>query len=633
MCGVCGLVAPDGFLHTSSAQQSVEAMIAALAHRGPDDSAFVAGRGAVFGATRLAIRGLANGRQPMVDPATGILVVCNGEIDNHEALRGWLADQGRVVAAATDVAVIPGLYLELGDRFVERLAGVFALALWDPRKSHLLLARDRAGERPLFYHHDGVTVAFATEVAALTADPRRSVSTDGAALARYLRFGYFVAPDTPFAEIRKVGPGEIVLVRGDRVTRHRYWRWTITTAVKRAPSIDRFEELFREAVRRQADSEVQSGVFLSGGLDSSLVAAVAKQVSPDGRLPAYTLRFDEASFDESRAAERVARRLGLEWISVTVTPEALPEGIAELVRMVGEPLADPAWVPTALLARRASGDIKLALVGEGADELFGGYPTYIGLGLADWYRRVPRVVRAAFRGIVQQWPPSERKVTVSYLLKRFVLAAELEPLARHRHWTSSIPPETLRRLGVKDATAPDHHASENFLDLVQRMDLENSLAEGLLTKADRAGMSSALELRAPFLDEAVMEFAAALPERERVRGLSTKVFLKRFARRYLPADVVYQRKRGLSVPMARWLRRPLHDWAATRLRDERLRMVGVCPDAAVSLLAEHCSMRTDHARALWTLIVLSEWLAQSFSDGKLGATSVSARRVGSTAST
>ena len=617
MCGVCGLVAPNGVLDTAFARRGVDGMVSALAHRGPDDSDLVACHNAVFGATRLAIRGLADGRQPMVDPESGVLVVCNGEIDNHGALRAWLADRGRTVAAKTDVAVIPGLYLELGDRFVERLAGVFALALWDPAKGYLLLARDRAGERPLFYHRAGNVVTFATEVAALKADPSRCLSPDVPALARYLRFGYFAAPDTPFSEIHKVAPGEIVGIDRNRVTRHRYWRWTIATAAKRTPSLERFREVFEDAVRRQSDAEVPCGVFLSGGLDSALVAAVAKQVARRDRLPAYTLRFEETSFDEGRSAESVARHLGLDWTSVVVTPEVLPDGIATLVRRVGEPLADPAWVPTALLAQRASRDVKLALVGEGADELFGGYPTYIGIGLADWYRRRPHALRVMARRVVERWPSSERKVAVSYLLKRFVLAAELDPLARHRHWMSSIPPETLRGLGVKDDTAlGDSPLEGSVLDLVQRMDLETSLAEGLLTKADRASMSSALELRAPYLDAAVMEFAASLPARERVKGLSTKVFLKRFARRYLPASIVNQRKRGLSVPVARWLRGPLHGWAARRLADERLRIAGVDPEAAVALLAEHRRAGVDHARTLWTLIVLSEWLVQSFPDGR-----------------
>ena len=212
MCGVCGIAAPGGGLDSARASHHVRAMVDALAHRGPDDSGLHGTSAAVLGATRLAIRGLADGRQPMVDAGSGVVVVCNGEIDNHASLRAWLAARGRPVASATDVAVIPGLYLELGDSFVERLAGVFAVAIWDPRESRLLLARDRAGERPLFYYQANGMVRFATEIAALSVDPALELTPDRSALARYVRFGYFTAPETPFAEVRKVAPGEVVVV-------------------------------------------------------------------------------------------------------------------------------------------------------------------------------------------------------------------------------------------------------------------------------------------------------------------------------------------------------------------------------------------------------------------------------------
>jgi asparagine synthase (glutamine-hydrolysing) len=233
----------------------------------------------------------------------------------------------------------------------------------------------------------------------------------------------------------------------------------------------------------------------------------------------------------------------------------------------------------------------------------------VGAALGERYRRLPAVVRTSLRRLVARWPPSERKVTVSYLLKRFVAAAELRPVDRHRHWTSNVSPELLERLGVPAYALEDPDAEGTLLDVLQRIDLETSLAEGLLTKADRASMSSALELRAPYLDPAVMAYAAAIPVRERVRGVATKVFLKRYARRYLPADIVSRRKRGLSVPLARWLRKPLYAWAASRLADDRLRLAGVEPGAALTLLDEHRQRRGDHARALWTLIVLAEWVA------------------------
>jgi asparagine synthase (glutamine-hydrolysing) len=428
-------------------------------------------------------------------------------------------------------------------------------------------------------------------------------------MSGYLQLGCFVAPATPFAEIRKVAPAEVVTIDAQGVRRRRYWRWNITTAQKRDPSVNDFDKVFRESVRRQSDVDVPYGVFLSGGVDSSLVAAVARSVRPDYKLKAYTLRFSEGSYDEGQFAERVAGMLGIEVVPVWVRPEAFRDGIGELVSLVGEPLADPAWIPTALLARRAAEDVKLALVGEGGDELFGGYPTYIGAQFAERYARLPRPLQTAIARLVNAWPPSDKKVALSFVLKKFVQGADMGGIARHLLWTSNIPPALLQRLGIDQVPQSfTSHSQEALLDVVQQNDLETTLAEGLLTKADRAGMSSALELRAPFLDQAVMEFAATLPSVERVKGLKTKVFLKRYALQYLPSSIVHRKKRGLSVPLAAWLRGPLHEWAESRLRSELLGNVGLNGRAALELLEEHCQRRADHARALWTLIVLSEWL-------------------------
>jgi len=285
------------------------------------------------------------------------------------------------------------------------------------------------------------------------------------------------------------------------------------------------------------------------------------------------------------------------------------DGLKSIVRLVGEPLADPAWIPAALLAKRAAQDIKLALVGEGADELFGGYPTYIGAGVAERYARLPGWLKSVFRRAVEALPPSEKKVTISFMLKRFVQGTDLDGMARHQLWVSNIAPALLARLGVEPMKPESHETGAGHLvDRIQRWDLETPLAEGLLTKADRASMSSALELRAPFLDEAVMKFAETLPVGDRVRRFSTKVFLKRYALRYLPDDIVNRRKRGLSVPIGRWLRGPLHEWASASLESGRLERVGIRTAAARDLFSEHCQRRADHARALWTLLVLSEWL-------------------------
>jgi asparagine synthase (glutamine-hydrolysing) len=609
MCGICGNVAFSSLTDPEAARLRVKAMLRSLSHRGPDAVGRADTELAVLGATRLAIRGLNEDvNQPMVDEQNHIIAVCNGEIDNHRELRRWLAERGRPVQRETDVAVIPGLYLELGEAFVSRLTGAFAIAVWDARNRRLTLARDRAGERPLFFARNGNEIIFATEIAALAGHSRLPVSLDQKALRKYLQFGIFPSPDTPFGEIRKVAPGELIQFDTGGVRHKPYWRWQITETAKPPPSLEAFDQTFRAAVGRQCDVDVDFGVFLSGGIDSSLVSAVVRSLHPKRPLKAYTLRFEEESFDEGNFAEAVAWQLKMDLMTVWVKPGDVRDGLKTLVRLVGEPLADPAWIPAALLARRAAQDVKLALVGEGADELFGGYPTYIGAGLAERFVRLPGWLKSIIRRAVEAMPPSEKKVTVSFLLKRFVQGADLNGMARHRLWVSNIAPPLLRRLGVAPMDLEGGDTGGELLDRVQRWDLETPLAEGLLTKADRASMSSALELRAPFLDEAVMEFAKSLPVEDRVRGFKTKVFLKRYALRYLPGDIVHRRKRGLSVPIGRWLRGPLKEWASATLEDGRLERAGIDTSAARDLFSEHCQRKADHARALWTLLVLGEWL-------------------------
>ena len=584
-------------------------MLDALLHRGPDNTGLLEGESAVLGATRLAIRGPNVERQPVVDAPTGITAVCNGEIDNHRELRAWLESRGREVRDKSDVAVLPGLYAELGEAFVDKLVGAFAIAVWDPRHLRLTLARDRAGERPLFFAHNGSSFVFASEMAAIVSQKRLPVTLNQRALRKYLQFGFFPSPDSPFAEVQKVAPGEIIQLDAAGIRRRTYWRWPNVETQKSQPSLDEFDRIFREAVRRQSDVDVDFGVFLSGGVDSSLVSAVARSLHPDRPLKAFTLRFEEKSFDEGSFAEDVARRLKLDPVTVWVRPDDVRDGLRALIRQVGEPLADPAWIPTALLARRASQEAKLALVGEGADELFGGYPTYLGASLAERFGQLPSWTRKLVRRAVESLPPSEKNMTVSFLLKRFVQGAEMPGAARHRLWVSNISPPLLERLGVEPSDMRAEAETDGLLlDRVQRWDLETSLAEGLLTKADRGSMSSALELRAPFLDEAVMSFAAKLPVTDRVRRFQTKVFLKRYALRYLPGEIVYRRKRGLSVPLGTWLRGPLRDWAFATLENPKLQSAGIRTCAARELFEEHCQGKTSHARALWNLLALSEWL-------------------------
>lgn len=604
MCGICGIVDLDGGGRLSRNELArADAMLRAMRHRGPDGEARFVRGSVVMAANHLAIRSTA---PPLVECDARVLVACNGEIDNHRGLRRSLASR-RHTLPATDVGVIAPLYLEAGLAFVEKLRGAFAVALWDPRCQHLILARDRAGERHLYYAVRGHRAVFASELAALTTALAEPVAPDAEGLAHYLGSGYCPAPLSPLQGIRKVAPGTVVVIDARGTWSRRYW--SLPAPGEGTPASPRaFDGILRDAIARQSDMDADYGVLLSGGIDSALVAALLRKLQPARPLPAYSIRFAEASFDEGEAAQRVAHDFGCTFIPVTVTPDDVPRNLRALIAATGELIADPAWIPVAKVAERASPDVRTLFGGEGADELFGGYPTYLGACWAPRYARLPGWLRGAARRLVEDWPVSDRKVAVSFLLKRFVQGQSTDAVARHVEWMASIAPERLRRLGIEPPGAPHQRNSMGALDAVQRHDFTHTMPEAFLAKADHGAMLHGVEIRTPFLDRDVIDFALALPARERVRGLTTKVFLKRHALQYLPRSVVNRRKRGLSVPLATWLSGPLGAWARARLGGEDLARAGIDTRESLLLLDEHQQRRADHARAIWTLIVLSEWL-------------------------
>ncbi|GGA10678.1 asparagine synthetase B [Dyella caseinilytica] len=607
MCGISGIWNFDAAEPILHAEQKTRTMLRAMSHRGPHGDAFLTRDQLAMASNRLAIRGVEQHQPPLIEHEAGIIVACNGEIDNHRILRRSLAEAGHRIMQTTDVAVIAPLYLEKGLHFLEHLQGVFALALWDSRAQRLILARDRAGERHLYYATSDHTIHFASELAALlTTQSGAQLDKDG--LARYLRSGYCPAPGSLVKNHYKVSPGEMIVIDHSGIHHRRYWNFPTKQPEVQAVSPASFDKIFREAVFRQSDIDVDYGVLLSGGIDSALMTAVVRDLRPEKKISAYCIRFAESSFDEGEHAAAIAEQLGCDFVPVTVSAGDLPGMLHELIEATGEPLADPAWIPLSMVTRRASQDVRVLLAGEGADELFGGYPTYLGARWSDHYTRLPKPVRTLAQKLIEKLPTSDKKVTLSFLLKRFIRGQELDGLARHLLWTASIPPHWLHRLGVTPPTDSTAHDPSRLIDALQRYDFGHSLPDALMAKADRGGMLHGVEIRAPFLDQSVIEFAATLPLDERVHGLTTKAFLKRYARQYLPEPVITRRKRGLSVPLAFWLREPLYGWAQSRLSSTLLAQAGINTDAALELLAEHQARLSDHSRAIWTLIVLSEWL-------------------------
>jgi asparagine synthase (glutamine-hydrolysing) len=581
----------------------------ALRHRGPDGHAELTRPEAVIGTERLRIIDLhERADQPFAAPGSQVWLECNGEIYNAAEIRARYADYP--YRSKSDVETILPLYLERGVAAIPELDGMFGLAIWDARTQQLILARDRAGEKPLFYAKPRGEVIFASELQCLLRHPDISRELDPIAIGEYLRLGYIPEPRTPFRDVRRVEAGTFIRFQNGNEETVRYWdagSFRIERIDARA-AIAETQRLIERAVEKQVMADVPVGVFTSGGLDSSILATLAAKFIGVDRVHTYSAAFAEQSYDESPVAEELAKRIRTRYVPVRTDAETLMEALQSVVRGVAEPLADPAILPTFLLARAARQHVKVILSGEGADELFGGYPTYIGHKVAPMYDAMPSFVRAALRKAVQRVPSSTKKVTLEFLLKRFVSDAEKPWIERHLAWFGTGLSPAVYKLA---SDFPDLPAASNGDALTGAMllDYRSYLRDNLLVKVDRATMLSSVEARAPFLDRDVTRFALSLPPDLRLRRFETKWVLKKASERWLPKDVIYRRKRGLSVPIASWINDGLRAEVDRLLAPERLRAQGLLDERHVGdLLAAHRSGQANNAKPLWALIILQYWM-------------------------
>ena len=586
-------------------------MSATLVHRGPDADGSFLDDGVALAARRLSIIDLEHGDQPLANEDGSVVVVQNGEIYNHEALHAELERAGHRFATRCDTEVLAHAYEEWGERFPERLRGMFALALWDARRRRLLLARDRFGIKPLYWSAENGELLFASE---LRAFPRGEVDLD--ALEAFLAFNAVPHPLSIFRGVGKLEPGDLLVWEDGRVRIERFARPAPAPAdgLRRESAEELAAELrdrLRDSVRAHLVSDVPVGVLLSGGVDSGLLAALAAQET-SAPVRTFSIGFEEGSFDETADARLVAERYGTEHHELVVRPDAA-QLLPALAEAFDEPFADSSALPTYLVSELAARDVKVALSGEGGDELFAGYYTYAADLLA---LRTAPLARLA-RPLVERLPSSDGKISFDYKAKRFVRAAHLPPLERHHGWkeifsadaraeltgrsTSFDPVDLLRgRFAETDGA--------ELLARLQDVDLGVLMVADQLTKTDRASMAHSLEARVPFCDPAVAALALALPRRLRVRGLAKKVLLRKAAEPLLPAEIVRGKKRGFSIPAAAWLRGELEPFARDVLAPETLRRQGFFePRAVTRLLDDHVAGREDVSRQLWGLLSFTLW--------------------------
>jgi asparagine synthase (glutamine-hydrolysing) len=607
VCGICGIATAHGGANLDALREMSEQ----LAHRGPDSGGEHVDDGVALAARRLSIIDLEHGDQPIANEDGTCVVVQNGEIYNYPELRRELQRAGHELRTRCDTEALVHLYEDHGAGFAERLRGMFAVAIWDSRRRRLVLARDRYGIKPLYYRHVGEELRFASEVRAL---PRGEIDLD--ALEAFLAFNSIPAPYSIFRDVRKLPAGHVLVWEGGQISLERYARPgpAVATELRDGDEAELVEELrarLRDSVRAHLLSDVPVGVLLSGGVDSAALAALAAQETPEP-VHTFTIGFAERSFDERADARRVAERYRTEHHELLVQPD--PELLLRaLADAFDEPFADSSALPTYLVSELAAEHVKVALSGEGGDELFGGYYTYAADLMAD---RLAPFARFA-RPLVEALPASSRKASLDYKAKRFVRAAHLPPLERHHGWKEIFSPDARAELtGRRCAFDPVDVYRARFAETagapqlarLQDVDFGVYLADDLLVKTDRASMAHSLEARVPFLDPLVTNLAFALPTRLKVKGLAKKILLRKAVEPLLPREIVHGRKRGFSIPAAAWLRGELEPFARETLSADNLRRQGFFrPEPVARLLDEHVAGREDWSRQLWGLLSFTLW--------------------------
>lgn len=603
-------------------------MAAAIRHRGPDDEGFYFKDNVALGMRRLSIIDLATGHQPISSEDGSVWVVFNGEIYNFQELRQRLLARGHQLSTHSDTEVIVHLYEDHGDDLVQYLNGMFAFALWDERRERLLIARDRMGEKPLYFTQTADSFVFASELKSLVVHPAVERRVNLLALRKYLQYEFVPSPHTMIAGVHKLRPAHRLIFEKGEWRTESYWRLNYDGERLKIGEDEAAEELhdrLREAVRMRLVSDVPLGVLLSGGIDSSTVAALACEAA-EGRVKTFSIAFDEKSFDESSYARLVAEHLGTEHYEQRFTEREMLEIVPEIPRLLDEPLGDGSLIPTFLLSRFTRERVTVALGGDGGDELLAGYPTYAAHRVADYYRALPRLLREGLiEPAVARLPVSTENLSFDFKAKRFVQGAALGAGTRHTVWMGSYTAEQQRLLLAPEVLAgcPDeqvfdeiriydqpngHNVRGDIIEQMMKLDATHYLSECVLFKVDRASMAASLETRAPFLDHTLVEFLTKLPIDLKMRGLTGKYILKRAMRDRLPQQIIKRPKKGFGMPVAKWVKGELRTFVRDTFAPERLKKRGLFnADYVERLLDEHERGVADHRKLIWTLLMFEMW--------------------------
>jgi len=631
MCGITGFLVNGT---AESQRPTLRRMIESLRHRGPDDEGSYLDESVALGARRLSVIDLETGRQPISNEDGTVWVVQNGEIYNFRALRGELERLGHRFRTGSDSEVLVHAYEEYGDDCVSHLDGMFAFAVWDAAHRVLFLARDRMGEKPLHYYAGPDAFVFGSELRALLEHPTVPRELSFESLSRYLAFEYVPAPHSILASIAKLPPGHTLTVSpGSKPRVVRYWDLSFAPdfSVDEREWAERLTMQLERSVRQRLVSDVPLGLFLSGGIDSSAIVAMAARLSGRRPLKTFTVGFAEPSYDERPFARAVATQWGTHHEEVVFSPQDAIALIEDVGGLLDEPLVDSSFLPIYTLSRFARQAVTVVLSGDGGDELFCGYPTFLADRGIRWIRLLPRWAQNWAAGAVSRLPPSPRYGSAEFLLKQFFRGLPHAPEVRTQLLLGGLTaPEqsALFSPGLRAACAgfdPYEDLARAVAELpgltpIDRLIYQHCkfyLADQNLATVDRASMACGLEVRAPFLDHALVELAGQIPSRLKLRGWEMKYILRRALRGHLPDAIITRRKQGFGVPIGAWLRGPLRRTLEERLAPERVSRGGLFDSATTSrLIAEHVEGQKDHRKILWALMMFDAWCERYLPDAR-----------------
>jgi len=626
MCGICGIFSLDSGAEVD--RMVLQRMNRTMVHRGPDDEGYYVSGAVGLAMRRLSIIDLEGGHQPITNEDESLWIVFNGEIYNYPELRSELLSKGHRFRTRSDTEVILHLYEEIGEDCVKRLNGMFGFALWDAGQRRMMLARDRLGIKPLFYSYEqNRRLVFGSEIKSLLA-AGVSREPDYQGLYDYLSLMYVPTPATAYAAIKKLPPGCILSCSLQGMRIRQYWDIPLPQNGEEEPPDRNYEaeilDLVETAIRRHMIADVQVGALLSGGLDSTTVAAVmARKLNVP--LKTFTIGFDRRSYDESEEARLVATTLGTDHLEDVGRPEMI-ESIPGLLSFFDEPFADYSAIPTFLVSELASRHVKVVLTGDGGDEIFAGYPTHVAYRVSRLFSMIPRWVRQnLINPVVMALPTSMERISFDYKAKRFVNGVDL-PLDRGHYWWKVIFSEEekeqlctreLLGKGLQDSFAAlERHFSvakhAHPLNQLLYVDAKTFLLDDNLTKVDRMTMAHSLEARVPLLDHELVERMAVIPPKIKSTGLQTKRLLRRAVRNLLPPVIRKGKKKGFTPPLPFWIKDELKDLVLESFSEERLRSTGLLnPAYCRRLLDEHLQGKKDNNRQIWTVLALVWWLEKN----------------------